>query len=194
MKIIGISGTNGSGKDTVGQMLAERHGWLFVSGSDILRGSLKEQDLPLERENLRNLSAKWRREYGLGVLVDKAVEVFDRETKRRELGGLAIASLRNFGEADRVHVLGGQVVWVDADPEVRYKRISTRQRSTEDQKTFEQFIAEENAEMQHSGDVTTINLAGVKAKADIFIENNGNDIEAFKDNAEKALKNRGTGL
>lgn len=185
MKIIGIGGTNGSGKDTVGQMLAERHGWLFVSISDILRNILSRRGVLTEREAMRKLSAELRREEGLGVLVGMAVERFKASGEKYR--GLAIASLRNPGEANRVHELGGQVIWVDANSSVRYSRISKRSRSTEDQKTYDQFLAEEQAEMQHSRDEATLNLAGVKAKADIFLENNGNDIEAFKDQAAKAL-------
>lgn len=183
MDIIGIGGTNGSGKDSLAQILADDFGWLFVSGSDILRRELKRRGLPIERENLRALSAEWRREHGLGYLIDKAVEQF----KKGNYKGLAIASLRNPGEADRVHELGGKVVWLDADPKLRYDRIYSRGRSTEDNKTFEQFLAEEQAEMHHSGDEATLNMAGVKAKADIFIPNDSNDLKAFKAQAQKAL-------
>ncbi|MEK7096237.1 MAG: AAA family ATPase [Patescibacteria group bacterium] len=184
MKIIGIAGTNGSGKDSLGQILDERHGYLYVSVTDILREGLRKQDLPIERENMRNLSAQWRRERGLGVLIDKALEIFEKSPGKYK--GLAIASLRNPGEADRVHELGGTVVWVDAEPKIRYDRIHSRQRSAEDQKTFEEFLAEEQAEMNHSGDEATLNVAGVKVKADIFLENNGN-LEEFQAAAEKAL-------
>lgn len=184
-RIIGIGGTNGSGKDTVAHMLAERHRFLFVSGSDLLREEARRRNLPVERDVLRTISAEWRRQHGLGVLVDKAMEAFGASAGKYK--GLVLVSLRNPGEADRVHELGGQVVWVDADPKVRYQRIFSRQRTAEDNKTFEQFIQEEQAEMQPSGDEATLNMIGVKAKADIFIENNGNDMEAFKDQAEKAL-------
>ena len=183
MKIIGISGTNGSGKDTVGQILGEK-GWLFISVTDLLRAELKRQGLPLERENLRKVGNEWRREYGLGVLIDKAVEEYKRSGDHV---GLAIASLRNPGEADRVHELGGKVVWVDADPKIRYQRIYSRGRSTEDSKTYEQFLAEEQAEMHHDGDAATLSMAGVKAKADIFINNNGSDIEGFGKQIKKQL-------
>ena len=184
MKLLGIGGSNGSGKDSLGQMLADNHGWLFVSVSDMLREELKKQGLPIERENLRNLSAQWRREHGTGVIIDKAVEVFNSQPGFK---GLAIASLRNPGEADRVHELGGQVVWTDADPKIRYDRIYNRGRSAEDQKTYEQFLAEEKAELEHSGDEATLSLSGVKAKADIFITNNQNSIEVFQKQIEEAL-------
>jgi dephospho-CoA kinase len=187
MKIIGVAGTNGSGKDTIGQILAENHGWLFISGSDMLRDELKKRNLPIERENLRNLSAEWRREHGLGIIIDKVVEKFQNENVNGKYKGLVTVSLRNPGEADRIHELGGQVVWTDADPKVRYQRIVQRQRGSEDLKSFELFLAEEQAEMSHSGDEATLNMAGVQDRADIFIVNNQNDLEVFKNQVEHAL-------
>lgn len=185
-KLIGISGTNGAGKDTVAKMLADDHGWLFISGSDLLRDELKKSNTAIERKNLRILSAQLRREHGLGVLIDKAVKLF--EPKKDNFKGLVISSLRNPGEADRVHALGGFVVWVDAEPKVRYQRVATRKRSAEDQKSFRQFLAEEQDELHYSGDAATLSLAGVKEKADIFIDNQTNDIEVFKKDAAKALR------
>jgi cytidylate kinase len=185
MNIVGLSGTNGSGKDSVGIMLDERHNYLFISGSDMLREEALKRGLPVERENLRMISAEWRRKDGLGAIVDVAKKMFDEQ--KDAYAGLAIVSLRNPGEADRIHELGGKVIWVDADPKIRYNRIFSRQRTAEDDKSFEVFLAEEQAEMQHSGDEATLNMAAVKDRADIFIENNGHDLEAFKDEAEKAL-------
>jgi hypothetical protein len=39
----------------------------------------------------------------------------------------------------------------------------------------------------HGGDEATLNMAGVKAKADIFITNDGNSLEDFQKTAQKAL-------
>lgn len=183
--IIGIGGTDASGKDSVAEMLVERHGWLYVSVSDLLREELTRRKVVLDRKHLRELSAEWRRENGPAVLIEKAQREF--ESKAEKYSGLVIASLRHPKEADKVHGLGGKVVWTDADPRIRHQRLVSRNRGTEDQKTFEEFIAEENAQMQHSGDDATLNLSGVKQKADIFLENNGDDVEKFKDEAEKAL-------
>lgn len=181
--IIGIGGTNGSGKDTLGQMLAEDYGWLFISGSEILRDELRRQGLPTERKNTRELSTRWRKEFGLGVLIDKAYEIFQPQADR--YNGLVVSSLRNEGEADEIHRLGGKIAWVDADPEVRYQRIYSRGRGVEDQKSFEQFLAEEAEEM-HSTDRNSLNSATVKKKADLFISNSGS-LEDFKAQVRQKL-------
>lgn len=187
MKIIGIAGTNGSGKDTVGDILAAKYGYLFVSVADLLREECRRRGLPVERENLRMISAEWRRKFGLGVLVDRAYKQF--QSGGDSYRGLVAVPMRNVGEAERIHELGGVLVWVDADPKLRYKRVTERQRSPEDQKTFEQFMAEEAAEMNRppGADAATLDMAGVKKICDIFIENNTDDLATFQSKIEQAL-------
>ena len=114
LQIIGLSGTNGAGKDTVGEVLAERHNYLFISVTELLRDEVRRRGLPVEREHLRTVSAEWRREFGLGVLVDRAVDAWKETGDKYQ--GIVMASLRNPYEADRVHELDGSVIWVDADP------------------------------------------------------------------------------
>jgi cytidylate kinase len=190
-KIIGLAGTNGSGKDTVGHILADQHGYLFISVTELLRAEAERRNQPVEREVLRTISAEWRREAGLGVLVDKAVAEYEKAGDK--YAGLAISSLRNPGEPDRVHELGGTVVWVDAKPRVRYDRIQAnapnRGRAGEDTKTFEQFQAEETAEMNKptNGDAANLNMSAVKTRCDIFINNDDTDISAFQATVKKAL-------
>lgn len=186
--VIGLAGTNGSGKDTVGHMLAEHHNYLFISVTDLLRAEAARRGMTSNREALRTISAEWRRELGLGVLIDKAVAEY--ETVRDKYVGVVISSLRNPGEADRIHQLGGTVVWIDADPRVRYERIQanaeSRGRAAEDNKTFEQFQAEEAAEMQSSGDAATLNMSAVKELSDVFPDN-GTDLVTFRKDVERAL-------
>jgi len=182
LQIIGIAGTNGSGKDTVGHTLADKHSYLFISVTDLLRAELNRRSLPVDREHMRTLSAEWRRQYGYAVLVDRAVEEYKR--LQDKYVGVAIASLRNPFEADRVHELGGVVVWVDADPQERYKRIQSnaeaRARAGEDSKTFEEFLAEEQAEMHPTGDAATLDMSGVKVRSDLFLINDATNLEEFQ--------------
>lgn len=173
MRIIGIGGTNGSGKDTVGQILEEKYGFLFVSVTDMLRAECRRRGLAIERENLRMISAEWRQAQGLGAMIDQSVEVYKKASDSYD--GLAIASLRNPGESARVHELGGKVWWTDADPELRYRRVTgtDRGRSSEDDKTFEQFLLEEAAEMHpdEGADETALHSAAVRDMADTTIVN-----------------------
>lgn len=180
--LIGIAGTNGSGKDTIGSLLMNNYNFMFISVSDILRAELQRQGLSTARENARDLSANWRRQYGLGVLITKAQAIF--EASQQAYNGLAIASLRNPGEVDEVHKLGGKVLWVDADPKLRYQRIqqnlhlrgATRQEN--DNKSFAEFMAEELIEMnfQQGSDQASLSMQAVKDKSDLFIDNAGNNL------------------
>jgi cytidylate kinase len=183
IKIIGISGTNGSGKDSVGQVLADRHSYLFISVTDLLRAELHRRGLPVDREHLRELSAEWRREHGYGVLVDRALGEFNK--LKGQYVGVAIASLRNPSEADRIHELGGLVIWIDADARTRYERIQNnaeaRARAGEDAKSFEEFLAEEEAEMHASGDAATLDMSEVKKRADIILDNDQTNLSEFQD-------------
>lgn len=189
MKIIGIGGTNGSGKDTLGEILAEKHGYKFISLTDMLRAECRERGLPVERENLRMISAEWREKGGLGAPIDKVVAAY--EALSEAYAGLVTASLRNPGEADRVHELGGTVVWVDADPKVRYERVigSNRGRDGEDNKTYEQFLQEEHDEMYPKPGASATSLATIEVKnrADMTILNESTR-EAFEAKVAELLQ------
>lgn len=189
MKIIGIGGTNGSGKDTLGEILAEKHGYKFISLTEMLRAECRERGLPVERENLRMISAEWRKKGGLGAPIDKVVAAY--EALPETYTGLVTASLRNPGEADRVHELGGIVVWTDADPKIRYERVvgADRGRDDEDNKTFEQFLQEEHDEMYPKPGASATSLATieVKKRADITILNDTTR-EAFEAKVAEIVK------
>src|SRR5688572_24984383 len=55
LKIIGIAGTNGSGKDTVAAVLAEDYGYFVGSATDMLEDELKKRNLPTDRLQKRTL-------------------------------------------------------------------------------------------------------------------------------------------
>ena len=188
IQIIGVGGTNGSGKDTLGAILAEKHGFKFISLTDMLRAECRERGLSVERENLRMISAEWREKGGLGAPIDKVVAAYGALPEQYE--GLVTASLRNPGEADRVHELGGTVVWVDADPKIRYERVMSadRGRAAEDNKTFEQFLQEEHDEMypKPGASATALSSIDVKNRADVTILNETTR-EAFEAAAAKLV-------
>ena len=179
--IIGLSGTNGSGKDSLGIGL-EKYGYFFVSVTDFLRDELKNQNKPITRDNMRRLSTQWRKQYGGGYLIEKAVEYWHKN--KPDTDGVVIASLRDPDETVKLHEFGGVVAWIDADPQVRYKRIQTnleiRGRADEDAVSFEEFLTSEKAEMQPSEDASSsLDMSSVKKNSDIFLINDYPDIDSF---------------
>ena len=178
MKLLGLSGTNGAGKDTVAELLASKHNYLFISVSDLLRDELLTRGLSTERENMRELSAEWRREHGLGVLIDKAVELYEQKGGDDQYEGLVVSSIRNPGEIDRIHDFHGELLWIDADTAVRFERITARNRA-DDPQTLEEFEKQQEAEMQHSGDEATLSMAEVRDRADRVFMNNHGDLDAL---------------
>ncbi len=177
MILFGIAGTNGSGKDSLAEYLVKEFGYLYVSSSDLLRVEAKKRGLSSDRHHLHTISAEWRREAGLGVLVEKAVEYYNQQPAGT-YKGLITGSLRNPAEADAIHAHGGKMIWTDADPKIRFERLQGRKRE-DDPADFAKFLADEAAEMQHSGDEATLSVADVKTKCDIFIDNGSADISNF---------------
>jgi dephospho-CoA kinase len=179
MRLIGLSGTNGSGKDTIGQLLQDKYNYLFISMTDMLRDEAISRRQETSRDVLRSISAEWRRESGLGVLIDKSIQVYERQGGDAKFSGLVVASLRNPGENDHVHELGGKVIWIDANPKIRYARIFSRLRA-DDPVSFEKFVADEQAEMQHSGDEATLSMSEVKEKCDQILVNNSETVDELE--------------
>lgn len=174
-EIIGISGTHGAGKDTLAALRAEKENALHVTVSDILRQQLREDGVPTERENLIELSRRWREESGdYGILATKTIQRYIGEKALYDYNGLSVVSLRHPEEVKRVKEFGGRILWVDADPKLRYERISGAQRGrTEDNKTFEEFVEEEARELAppEGTSAASVNLGAVRPLADEVIIN-----------------------
>jgi len=175
-EIVGISGTNGAGKDTLAAIRAEKEHALHVTVSDILREQLRLDGVALERSNLIDLSTRWRRESGdCGILATRTIRKYLGEKAIHGYEGLSVVSLRHPEEAQRVKDFGGLVLWVDADPAIRYERIrSSGRERIDDEKTFEEFFAEEMRELVPPSGTSSasVNLGAVKPFADEVILNN----------------------
>ncbi len=188
-EIIGVSGTNGSGKDTLAELRAEKENSMPASLSDILRVHQRENGLPCEREDLANLSRQWREDYdNNGILVTKTIERYEEINQNlawqalRCFNGLSVVSLRHPAEADEIHKHGGLVIWTESDPRISFERISNSQRGrVDDDKTFEQFVAELECELLPAEGVSsgTVNLGAVRPLADEIIFNNFDTKEEY---------------
>lgn len=181
VEVYGISGTNGAGKDELAKVLAEKYGFFVASATDMLAEGLREKGWPIDREHKAKLSAEWRRQYGMSAVVDRAYKAY--QPVKDQYKGFAVGSLRHPGEAERIHELGGLVIWLDADEHIRYERVTNagtrNNKDAEDSVTFEEFVAQQEREMHPIGDSATLNIAGVKELSDITILNDGNNRDEF---------------
>lgn len=191
MKIIGLAGTLAGGKDTVGHILAGKYGFLHVSTSDMLRAAKKKafgegpESLLTRNDPFAN---ELRRTKGPGVLVELAIE--EQKSRQKEFpGGVVASGIRSIGEAEAIHKAGGVIIFVDADPKVRYSRTISRKRdANEKQTTYDDFMVMEQSERPDTNqDKTVQNLNAMKQMADIVIENNGSDMAAFEAEVGKLL-------
>lgn len=192
--IYGVAGTNGSGKDSLMDYLVEC-GFLLFNTSNALREisqavfqSIERggNDTPLGRTGNAYRTAYPGGTVELGLLKWWTyVGVLPEDMHPK---GLVVGSIRGTGEVQRLKEFGGKLIVVDADPHVRYERLMGRRRA-DDNITFEQFVEKEAAEMAvGQTDPTKFGMAAVIDQADVRIENNGNDIEAFKVHAAEVLK------
>ncbi|PID32742.1 hypothetical protein CR956_00845 [Candidatus Saccharibacteria bacterium] len=177
-KIIGVAGTNGSGKDTLGDLLAAEKDYINVSLSDILRAELDKQGKLHTRENLSGVSRRIRETEGDGSMSKRVINQY-RESER----GLCITSIRAPGEAAEIQQSGGIVVWVYADEHIRYERIRSakRGRGETDIISFEEFLRQEAAEMTPTEQGGGLNMEAVKNRADIHLKNEFSSLEAYQD-------------
>lgn len=185
--IIGIAGTLSSGKDTLSKYLEEKRGFTHWSTSDMLRAEKKRiySDSPealLKRAD--PFANKLREERGAGVLVELAYDAFKKD------GGtnLAISAIRSIGEVEKLHELGGVLLFIDADPRLRYQRVQARQRDVQDNRTFEEFLAQEASESEgiDPADKTVQNLPAMRKLADHVLYND-EDLQSFIKSAEAII-------
>jgi len=137
-KIIGLTGTNGSGKGVAAEFFMS-HGYAYLSLSDLIREELRKQNLEISRNNLIRMGNHLRKKYGADILA--------RRTMKHVRGKTIIDSIRNPQEVEYLQNQENFILLaIDAPPEVRYERVLTRGRD-ESAQTLEAFIAKEKEEM-----------------------------------------------
>jgi dephospho-CoA kinase len=174
--IIGVTGTDGSGKDLVGQMLWEKLGWPHFSLSDEIRDIAREKGLDLSRETLANLANQLRIEFGPDYLAKRIV--------KRVSDNFVATSIRNPHEMTPFQTKDNFVlIAVDAPTKIRYQRTFSRDRAGESNRTLEDFRHHE-ALVEMTDDKFGQQLQKMLSLADYMIINDG----TFKE-LEKKIDN-----
>ncbi|MGD8373838.1 MAG: nucleoside monophosphate kinase [Candidatus Woesebacteria bacterium] len=187
-KIIGLSGTFASGKDTLAHYLVKEKNYLHVSTGDMVRQEALMLRGSVERPVLQEVADELRRKHGAGVLVDLAVKTYQERLKERDdCDGLVVSGLRSLGEAKVVKSAGGVLVFVDAPEELRYQRMVSRKRDAETQLTLAEFKKQEALELEgHAGDDAAFNILAIKDMADKIIINDS-DLNTFIERCQQEI-------
>jgi len=184
--ILGVAGSNGAGKDSLMDLLSTE-GFLVYNTSDHLRevaqASLGSTDRGGNDSPLGLVGNAERACFPGGMVELGLIDWWARAahlSPNLRPRGLVIGSIRGTGEVERLHKVGGTLILVDADPRVRYERITGRSRIDDIGLTFEDFQAKEQAELAvGQTDPTKFGMDAVFKAADFVIYNDG-PVENFR--------------
>ena len=166
MKVIGVVGEIGSGKDEVLKYLREKYGVPYLSTGDIVRKMAGEQGVEGTRENLEAISRQCFQDMGKGCFVRMAGD----EIIRQSWKAAGISGVRTPDDVELLRKTFGKdfiLVRVDIkDPLIRYDRIRKRNEER-DPLTYEAFQAQDREEEE------TFNISKAVAMADCAVDNSG---------------------
>lgn len=181
MIIVGITGTNGSGKGTVVEYLKQKKNFLHFSARAFLVEEIKKRKIEENRDNMVLVANELREKYGSSYIID---ELFKKAKKTAK--NCVIESIRTIGEVNSLREKGNFVLLaVDAKAEKRYERIKIRGSST-DMISFEKFLDDEKREMS-CGDINKQNIKKCIEMADFKI-NNDETVEGLNKKIEEFIK------
>jgi dephospho-CoA kinase len=147
MKVIGVVGLNGSGKDEVVKYLNKQYGIKLISVGDLVREIAEREGVEPTRDNLDEITRKHFARYGKGYFLKLVVEKI-RQNKWECTGISGIRSpedvmiLKEAFKEDFVLIY----VYI-TDPQVRYARMQKRG-SQRDNMTYEDFLKQDQVSQE----------------------------------------------
>jgi dephospho-CoA kinase len=182
--IIGITGTLGSGKGTIVDYLAKRKGFAHFSVRAFVSEEILRRGLEVNRDNMVIVANDLRRKNSPSFITD---QLFERALTAGK--NSVIESIRTPGEVYSLRKFGNFILFaVDADPEIRYQRITLRKSET-DSVSYSTFLENERREME-SLDPNSQNVGKCIELADFHLLNNGT-IEQLNRQVEEVLAKMG---
>ncbi len=173
MRVIGVVGQNGSGKDEVLKYLRSKHNVPFLSTGDMVREIAKKEGRETTRENLKEISERYFHEMGQGCFVKLVAE------KIRSNGWQAagISGIRSINDVRILReIFGNDFVLVDvyvSDPRQRFGRMVNRGEER-DPHSYEQFLKQDQAEEE------LFHIKDAEKQANHSISNDGTLIDMHK--------------
>ncbi|MGD1003249.1 MAG: hypothetical protein ABR884_01585 [Minisyncoccia bacterium] len=178
--VIGIVGAPLAGKETCANVLEKL---LIEDGysvsrhtfSEILRETLDLWGIPHGRDNEQKMAIIMNAETGFkdGALA----RAMKNRITHEDVDVTILDGIRWLGDEKMLRDLNEEgiksiIIYIPADPKVRYARLLARNRAGEGATTWENFARQEQAR-------TEVDIPDIGLRAEIVIENNHDDIEHF---------------
>lgn len=161
--IIGFVGDLASGKGTACQYLKEKYGINSYRYSTMLRDILKRLYIPESRNNIQLISKILRENFGQDLMS----KVIAEDVINDQSAIVAVEGIRRPDDIIYLNKISGfHLIYITADPAIRWRRVISRNENAGDaNKTFEQFLQDEQAEADRQ-------IKDLGSKADLTIVNN----------------------
>lgn len=177
-KIIGLIGQTGSGKDAFCDYLKNHYQNVFCFRfSQPLTEALGIFFNKIKKEDQQWLATVLRERFGNNILG----EAIAKKIKDIKKGLIIVNGIRVWEEYNLIKKLGGKIVYLTADPKIRWQRIQKRGEKKDDTVSYKKFLEIEKAK-------TEVLIPEIGKKADFKIENNGSKWEFYQE-IKKILKN-----
>jgi dephospho-CoA kinase len=166
MRVIGVIGKNGSGKDEVLKYLKDKHNVPFLSTGDIVREIAGREGRTPNRTNLQEISDSYFQQYGRGCFVKMLAD-------RIQEKGWPVAGISGVRSPQDVHelrgIFGQSFVLIEvhvASPQVRFERMRKRgaERDTDSYRDFQ---------AQDKGEEQLFHVEEAAGLADYLLSNDG---------------------
>jgi dephospho-CoA kinase len=178
--VLGVIGEAYSGKDTMADYLVSKYGAFSISHSKVLDQILDILDLSISRRNEIDLGMALRQPFGPGIVA----QGLRKQVLQSDNGLKVIQSIRFPEEVQNAKGLGAHLIYIDASPEVRFKRSQSRTNGkADDKQTWEQF-------QQTAQEPTEKGIKALAGEAEFIIDNDGS-LEQFYDKIEEVLRKLG---
>lgn len=162
--ILGLTGQIACGKGVIKNFLIEKYQASDYRFSTVLRDVLIRLDIEQSRKNIQKVSTFLRQTFG----EDTLAKAMAKDARNDSSSFIVIDGIRRLADiAYLKDIPGFFLISVEANEQVRYKRVLERNENPgDDKKTFEEFLEDDAAETEQQ-------IPETMKSADFVINNNG---------------------
>ncbi|MFC2143619.1 AAA family ATPase [Candidatus Aenigmatarchaeota archaeon] len=177
MKIIGIVGFIGAGKEVAAKYFIEKHDYSYIEYGDIFRKTAKKMGLTTSRSDLQKTRIICDEKHGKDYFPEKVVKTIIKNKLER----VVICGIRNPEDAIIPKKIFGKnmvLLFIEADKEKRFKRLKKRA-SPRDPKSKKEFEEQEKKEFKIYGLKEAENMCDFRVKNNSTVNKFYKNLEQF---------------